>query len=626
MVRGHIPESILAEIRDRANIVEVVGAHVGLKRVGRNHVGLCPFHAEKSPSFNVNDDRQIFHCFGCGVGGNVFTFLMRMENLPFPEVVERLARRYGITLPDRGDDDPAIRRREALFRLNDKAAKFFQRYLWDAAEADAGRKYLAERGISRATADHFMLGYAPGGGDVLARRLKDAAGSDPELGAAGRPLVLAEQLGLVSARKQGGPAQSASGRTHYDRFRARLMFPITDSAGRVVGFGSRSIPGTASADAKLPKYLNSPETPLYRKGSHLYGLAGARDAIRKSGRAVVVEGYFDVLALAEAGIGHAVASLGTALTLDQLHLLRRFTRDIVVCFDGDEAGARAAEKSLATFLEAGLWGHGAFLPPGDDPDTFVQREGQEKALALIASATPLLDFYLDRAVRPESTVAERGVVAQQVATWLRKIAEPFEYDMTVRHAAERLRVPEESLRRHTQPTAPASSSPNVTPSREPTRGAPAARSSGRSFQAASAEELLVALMLQDAEVIAAVDRAGVIEDFDDGPWRALAIDLLAAAREGAPLDSATVLGRLDDANATRMTARLVDANDDEATRRQIVVDCFSKLRHRARERERLRVLRQIREAEARGNLEAVAEGQRQLQELRQSESNERLEG
>ena len=625
-MRGHIPESILAEIRDRANIVEVVGAHVGLKRVGRNHVGLCPFHAEKSPSFNVNDERGIFHCFGCGVGGNVFTFLMRMENLPFPEVVERLARRYGITLPERGDDDPAIRRREALFRLNDKAAKFFQRYLWDAAEAEAGRQYLAERGISRATADHFLLGYAPGGGDVLARRLKDAAGSDPELGAAGRPLVLAEQLGLVSARKQGGQAQSASGRTHYDRFRARLMFPITDSAGRVVGFGSRSIPGTASADAKLPKYLNSPETPLYRKGSHLYGLAWARDAIRKSGRAVVVEGYFDVLALAEAGIGHAVASLGTALTLDQLHLLRRFTRDIVVCFDGDEAGARAAEKSLATFLEAGLWGHGAFLPPGDDPDTFVQREGQEKALALIASATPLLDFYLDRAVRPESTVAERGAVAQQVATWLRKIAEPFEYDMTVRHAAERLRVPEESLRRHAQPAATPSaapSSPQVRPAREPTR---TARPSGRSFQAASAEELLVALMLHDADVIAAVDQAGVIEDFDDGPWRALAIDLLAAAREGARLDAATVLGRLDDASAARMTARLLDANDDEATRRQIVVDCFSKLRHRARERERLRVLRQIREAEARGNLEAVAEGQRQLQELRQSETSERLEG
>jgi DNA primase len=613
-VRGRIPESTLTEIRDRANIVEVVGAHVGLKRVGRNHVGLCPFHAEKSPSFTVNDERGIFHCFGCGVGGNVFTFLMRMENLPFPEVVERLARRYGITLPERGDDDPAVRRREALYRLNEKAAKFFQRYLWDAGEAEVGRAYLAERRISRTTADRFLLGYAPGGGDVLARRLREAAGSDPELGAAGRPLALAENLGLVSARKGGGSG-------HYDRFRARLMFPITDSAGRVVGFGSRSIPGTASADAKLPKYLNSPETPLYRKGLHLYGLAAARDAIRTAGRAVVVEGYFDVLALAEAGVAHVVASLGTALTLEQLKLLRRFTRDIVVCFDGDAAGARAAEKSLATFLEAGLWGHGAFLPPGDDPDTFVQREGQDAALALIAAATPLLDFYLDRSVRPESTVAERGAVAQQVATWLRMIADPFEYDMTVRHAAERLRVAEESLRRHTSAPVETSSGPIRDPSRNahPTPVRVASR-------AASAEELLITLMLQDPSVIAAVDSAGVIEDFDEGPWRELAIDLLAAARDGAALDSATVLGRLDDVSAARIAGRLLASGDDEAKRQLIVVDCFSNLRHRARERERLRVLREIREAEARGDLEAVGEGQRQLQELRQTEASERLEG
>ena len=616
-MRGLIPESTLTEIRDRANIVEVVGAHVGLKRVGRNHVGLCPFHAEKSGSFTVNEERGIFHCFGCGAGGNVFTFLMKMENLPFPDVVERLARRYGITLPERGTDDPAIRRKEALYRLNDKTAGFFQRYLWEAAEAEAGRKYLEERGIGRETADHFQLGYAPGGGDVLARRLRDAAGSDPELGAAGRPLPLAEQLGLVSARRGGDG--------HYDRFRARLMFPITDSSGRVVGFGSRSIPGTASADAKLPKYLNSPETPLYRKGSHLYGLAGAREAIRKSGRAVVVEGYFDVLALAQAGVSHAVASLGTALTVDQLHVLRRFTRDIVVCFDGDEAGARAAEKSLATFLAAGLFGHGAFLPAGDDPDTFVQREGQAAMNALLAGATPLLDFYLDRAIRPESTVAERSGVAQQVATWLRKISNPIEYDMMVHHAADRLRVPEESLRR--------SAAAAATESRAPSSAPPTSRESARSNvgsrpralgQAADAEELLVTLMLQDPAIVTRVAEENALADFDDGPWRALAEDLVAAATAGAPLGSATALERLDDATAARIAGRLLAMNDEEAMRQQIVVDCFAKLRHRARERERLRVLRQIREAEAHGNVAAVAEGQRQLQELRQIEASERL--
>lgn len=608
-MRGRIPESTLTEIRDRANIVEVVGAHVGLKRVGRNHVGLCPFHAEKTPSFTVNDERGIFHCFGCGAGGNVFTFLMKMENAAFPEVVERLARRYGIELPDRGDDDPAIRRREALFKLNDKTARFFQRHLWDTAEAEPARAYLAERGISRETADRFLLGYSPGGGEVLARRLRDAASSDPELGSGGRPLALAQELGLVNERRGGG---------HFDRFRGRLMFPITDSAGRVVGFGSRTLPGTASADAKLPKYLNSPETPLYRKGHHLYGLALAREAIRKNGRAVVVEGYFDVLALAEAGIGHVVASLGTALTVDQLQLLRRFTRDIVVCFDGDDAGARAAEKSLATFLEAGLVGYGAFLPAGDDPDTFVQREGEAAVTTLLANATPLLDFYLHRAVRPESTVTERGAVAQQVATWLRKITDPLVAEMMVRQAADRLRMPENELRAIVEATF-AKAKPSAPAAEQRSVVSKHVRPLGLS---ADAEELLVTHMLHDAAVVAIVEREGALDDFDDGPWRALAVDLVAATREGAPLDSATILGRLDDATAARVSGRLLTINDDEATRRQIVVDCLAKLRHRARERERLRVLRRIREAEAVGNLDAVAEGQRQLLALRQSEASE----
>ncbi|MCC6850448.1 MAG: DNA primase [Deltaproteobacteria bacterium] len=610
-MRGRIPESTLTEIRDRADIVEVVGAHVGLKRVGRNHVGLCPFHAEKTPSFTVNDERGIFHCFGCGAGGNVFTFLMKMENAAFPDIVERLARRYGIELPERGDDDPAIRRREALYRLNEKAARFFQRHLRDTAEAEAARAYLAGRGIGGETADRFVLGYAPAGGEVLARRLRDAASSDPELGTGGRPLALARELGLVNERHGGAG--------HFDRFRGRLMFPITDAAGRVVGFGSRSVPGTPSADAKLPKYLNSPETPLYRKGHHLYGLSTARDAIRKAGRVIVVEGYFDVLALAEAGVGHVVASLGTALTVDQLHVLRRFTRDIVVCFDGDDAGARAAEKSLATFLEAGLVGYGAFLPAGDDPDTFVQREGADAMTTLLANATPLLDFYLHRAVRPESTVTERGAVAQQVAAWLRKITDPLVAEMMVRHAADRLRMPENELRAIVEATfaktraAPAASAPR--------RAVPApVRPLGLS---ADAEELLVTLMLHDPEAVARVDREGALDDFDEGSWRALAIDLVAAARERAPLDAATVLGRLDEATAARVTGRMLAMHDEDPVRRQIVVDCLAKLRHRARERERLRVLRRIREAEAIGNLDAVAEGQRQLLALRQSETNER---
>ena len=213
-----------------------------MKRVGRNHIGLCPFHSEKTPSFTVNEDRGIFHCFGCGAGGNVFSFLMRLEAAPFPEVVERLANRYGVALPERGEDDPNLRRREALFRLNEQAARFFQRVLWDSDGAAPARAYLEERGIGREVAERFLLGYAPPGSDVLVRKLRES----------GRSLEAAAQLGLVAARRDGGG--------HYDRFRARLMFPITDSSGRVVGFGSRSVPGTPSAGPRPSSRTAAPST------------------------------------------------------------------------------------------------------------------------------------------------------------------------------------------------------------------------------------------------------------------------------------------------------------------------------------------------------------------------------
>ncbi|MBI3768203.1 MAG: DNA primase [Deltaproteobacteria bacterium] len=585
-MRGRIPEDVLLQVRERANIVEVVGAHVGLRRVGRNHVGLCPFHAEKTPSFTVNEDRGIFHCFGCGAGGNVFSFLTRLEALPFPEIVERLARRYGVTLPERDEDDPALRQREGLFRLNEQAARFFQRVLWDSTAAAPARAYLEERGIGREVSERFLLGYAPAGSDVLVRKLR----------AGGRFLESAVQLGLVAERRDKGG--------HYDRFRARLMFPITDSSGRVVGFGSRSVPGTPSAGGDLPKYINSPETPLYRKGAHLYGLALARDAIRRADRALVVEGYFDVLALAQAGIGHVVASLGTALTLAQLQVLKRFTRNVIAFFDGDAAGQAAAEKSLPTFLEAGLWGHAAFLPAGDDPDTFVRREGQDAALALLARATPLLEFYLDRAVVPTSTPAERAQVAQRVAGWLGKIGDPFEYDITVRRAAEHLGLGEEMLRRQPVRAAGRPATPATT-------------------KAPGPEALLVELMLANPAAIARVDAGDGVALFTDPLFRSLADEIVATARRGDPVDPATLLSRLDDATAARIAGRLLedtttDGDGRDVTLTKLVDDCLAKLRADATLPVRQALLRRIRVAEMDGDVAAVEEAQRELEQVKRS--------
>ncbi len=589
-MRGLIPEEILSELRDRANIVEVVSGHVGLRKVGRNHVGLCPFHAEKTPSFTINEDRGIFHCFGCGAGGNVFGFLMRLESLAFPEVVERLARRYGVTLPERGEDDPALRVRESLFRLNEKTAGFFQRYLWESADAQVGRAYLEERGINRATAERFQLGFAPESGEALVRRMR-SAGVAPEL---------AERLGLIGARRGGG---------HFDRFRGRVMFPITDASGRVVGFGSRSVPGTTSERRDLPKYLNSPETPLYRKGSHLYGLAVAREAIRTVDRVLVVEGYFDVLALAEAGVAHVVASLGTALTLAQLQVLRRFTRNIVAFFDGDAAGEKAAEKALALFLEAGLWGHAAFLPAGDDPDTFVRREGAAAVETLLGRAKPLLEFYLDRKVAPASTPAERAVIAQEIATWLAKITDPFEYDITVRRAAERLGIGEEMLRGKstTRGTLNATTSRGAPPpwrrtgdERRDDRGA--APGPPRDAGTTPAETLLLELMVSDPVAAERVDAAGGVTLFDDPTLRAVAEDVIAAARRAEPIDPAVVLSRLDDATAARVTRRLIAERSENETEEgdipALVDECLAFLRRRASRRRSQAVLREIRVADA----------------------------
>jgi DNA primase len=588
-VRGRIPEEILTRIRERANIVEIVGAHVGLRRVGRNHIGLCPFHSEKTPSFTVNDDRGIFHCFGCGVGGNVFSFLMRLEGTPFPEIVERLARQYGVELPERGEDDPALRQREALFRMNDQVARFFHRYLWDSAEAAPARDYLEERGIGREVADRFLLGYAPARSDALVRKLRDG----------GQSLESAVRLGLIRERREGGG--------HYDLFRARLTFPITDSSGRVVGFGSRSVPGTPSATGDLPKYLNSPETPLYRKGSHLYGLAVARDAIRRADRVLVVEGYFDVLALAQAGIGHVVASLGTALTLGQLEVVKRFTRNVVAFFDGDNAGRAAAEKSLPIFFEAGLWGRAAFLPGADDPDTFVRREGTDAVLALIGRAIPLFEFYLDRVVGPESSPAERAMVAQRVSGWLAKITDPFEYDIAARTAAQRLGLAEEMLRKQGgRPVATKSAAPNAS-------------------KAPGPEGLLVEIMLASPAAIARVAEADVVALFADAQLRALAEEMIALARQGGSSDAATLLMRLDEATAARVAARLVgggatteEQGDAEAdsTMTRLVDDCVAALRERAARHDRQELLRRIRAAEGEGDVAAIVEAQRELEHLK----------
>lgn len=363
-------------VRERTNLVEVVQQYVGLRKAGRAFSGLCPFHTEKTPSFTVDPAKQVYYCFGCGQGGNVFRFLMDVEHLTFPEAVERLARGAGVTLRYEGVSPGERRsrsRRESLYGANQQAAELFHHFLLEAKEAEAARAYLQSRGFSKEAVQEFGIGYAPGYPDFLLRRT--ARQLSPEL--------------LVEA----GVALKDTSGTVRDRFRSRITFPVHDLAGRAVGFGARLLEGDG------PKYLNSPETPIYRKSEMLYNLHRAKGAITSSGRAHVVEGYTDVIALHRGGVETAVATCGTALSEGHMRLLSRFSERVVLAFDSDEAGARAAERAYGFFEQFPVEILVLVLPEGLDPADFVRERGAEAFEALAAEAAPLVEYMLRRTMR-----------------------------------------------------------------------------------------------------------------------------------------------------------------------------------------------------------------------------------
>ena len=392
-------QEAIEEIRRRVDIVEVISEYVELRRQGRNLIGLCPFHQEKTPSFSVQPEGQFFHCFGCGVGGDVFRFLQLREGLDFPEAVRRLARRAGVPEEELAPTAEARRRaaqRARLVALNERALSYFRAQLQGPAGARA-RAYLERRGISPEIADRFGLGYAPGDGGLL-RLLAAQRGGE-------RNTVQedARVLGLVLEGRRGP----------YERFRDRLIFPIRDPSGQVVGFGGRLL-----GEGHGPKYLNSPESPLFHKGRVLYALDQAAPELRREEKeAIVVEGYMDVIALHQAGITQAVASLGTSLTQDQAALLRRYTSRAVIAYDGDAAGDRATVRGLQILAAQGVTVRVASLPEGEDPDSLARRGGPEAVRRVLDQALPLTEFLLERALgerAPESVEEKAEAVGRAI--------------------------------------------------------------------------------------------------------------------------------------------------------------------------------------------------------------------
>ena len=413
-----IPEEKLAEIRDRTDIVAVISEYVALRTAGANHKGLCPFHAENTPSFNVSAGKQMFHCFGCGKSGDVIGFLRDMEGRSFVEVARDLARRAGIELPET-EVAPSVREaqrqreseRSRLLRVVQLACDFFRGEL-TSPRGERGRAYIDKRGISAATQAAFLLGYAPPGWDGLVRHLE----------AKKVPAELGERAGLIRPREglRLDPSKPPSKSTHFDLFRDRVIFPLLGPQGEVIAFGGR----TLDADPGVPKYINSPESALYKKGESLYGLHLAKQAIRRQGRAILVEGNFDVLAMHDRGLGETVAPMGTALTREQLHLLKRYSPGkLNLMLDGDGAGLAAAARAVGLCLDEELLAYVVLLPHGEDPDTFVRQHGAEGVELLVRKGREAVEYFCSYVwKRAGASIVERvKVLEEEAAPVLRRV-------------------------------------------------------------------------------------------------------------------------------------------------------------------------------------------------------------
>jgi DNA primase len=399
---GGKPRSDAVEtVRSRADLREVVSEYVPLKKSGSRYRANCPFHEEKTPSFYVDADKQLFYCFGCGAGGDVFKFLMLHEKWEFPEALRSLARRYGVTLPIYAGSGGGERQKVLL--VNRRALEYFRERLQRPCGENA-RKYLISRGIRPETIEMFMIGYAPEGWQGLKDHLAQVLRRE------------VEAQGLTSGLLARKPE---TGRT-YDRFRDRVMFPILSLADEIIGFGGRVI------GAGEPKYLNSPETPAFSKGEQLYGLVLARDAIRRRGHVVLVEGYMDVIALHQAGVGEAVATLGTGFTPGHVRLLKRFTDRAIVNFDPDAAGRAAARRSLEILLESGFEVHVVSLPPGQDPDLYIREHGVDAYRARLEEARPYIEFVAREAASRVDLATSKGKVEalNEVLPFLARLDNP----------------------------------------------------------------------------------------------------------------------------------------------------------------------------------------------------------
>jgi len=568
---GRIPDDIVDEVQAKVNIVDVVSAHIPLKKAGRNFKANCPFHNEKTPSFVVNPDKQIFHCFGCGAGGNAFGFLMKYSNLSFPEALRALADKAGIRLPDVKIDHTSVSRLSLLYRFNQVVAEYYYNNLLNAQLGRRALSYLTSRGIKRELIDKFKIGYAPPGWDGLLKFAKSKGYSEEAM----------ERLGLILPGKEKG---------HYDRFRDRVIYPIFDLKSRVVGFGARVLD-----DGDSPKYLNSPETEIYVKGSNLYGLNFAIPGIRTRNDVIVVEGYMDSLSLFQHGVENVVASLGTALTVDQIRLMKKFAKSAVMVFDGDMAGEGAMLRGLDLFIEESFEVKIVELPKGMDPDDYIKKNSRDAFMGMVDNAKGLFDYKVSMLEKRFDGKSAEGNyrIAQEMLPSIAKISSAILKAEYLKRLAERLNMKESDIREEMKRARPDSSYAHK-------QGIPL---SAKPVNLDPAEKMLLGLMLEDSKRLDTVIAELNLDDFMDPRIKMFIEYMYRRHSKGSPVEPAKMMNELDGEDAGSIISEIACGCGTSGEGDRALKDCIGRIKERKRKFEIDKLKMQIKRAQDENNEE-----------------------
>ena len=584
---GYIPDELVEEIRARSDIVEVISDRILLKKSGANYKGLCPFHSEKTPSFIVSPAKQIFHCFGCNEGGNVYQFVMKIENISFPDSVLLLARKYGINITDQKIKGVNSSQKNTLYDVNAMAAEFFQRQLSDLPQGKTAREYLRKRGITDNIIESFKIGYASTSWDGVHQFLKKK----------GISTDIQNSAGLIKERENGGG--------YVDRFRERIIFTISDSEGRVVGFGGRILNDTDSR----PKYLNSPETLVYKKGNILYGLNITKDSIRKSKEAFLVEGYFDLITVYQHGIKNIIATSGTALTEDHARILRRYTDTVTLVFDGDEAGRNASNRGGIVLLNGGVKVKVISLPNGNDPDNFIREKRGEGFLNIARESKTFMEYIINKAIAESDlkSLDEKIRCINSIIPFLSIINNSVERSIYLSLLAEKTGVSEKAIMDEMNN--------KVSEDRiQKTEDRNSALRTPHSHN--KAERILVQLMLLDNKNIEKVKRHISIDDFKDNDLTEIASVLFTLSNSNDNITVSHIMDMLSGERLKKLVSEMVFEDIEYQDVGKNIGDCIRYIKKNRIDINEL--VKQLKTAVSEGNHQQFKELQGQILKIKQN--------